>query len=388
MTRAHQHRRRPLEGKIPKTLKAEPWAVSCRLGRGDSILSGHGDLLGFEFHRAMQQRALAISENLIQTHSRAKDLMAWTEMARNFLVIDPLERPEVLRGLASPIRAQILKLLRRGKGVNVNDIADALSLPQSTVSSNLQVLEDSGLIRTETQKGRKGHQKLCYSAFDEVLVMFREDMIDAAANDIVVEMPIGLYTSCEVSAPCGLCSRDGIIGFLDVPDTFLNPDRMNAALMWFTRGFVEYQFPNNARIRGNGIVSLEISMELSSEFPGTAPDWPSDITLGINGKDIGTWTSPGDFGDKRGVFTPVWWKLKGSQYGMLKTWRVTPEGTFVDGVKISVVSLRDLDLPSHHSIRLKIEVKPDAMHPGGVNIFGRGFGNYDHDIVLRLTTAR
>ncbi len=41
----------------------------------------------------------------------------------------------------------------------------------------------------------------------------------------------------------------------------------------------------------------------------------------------------------------------------------------------------------HHSIRLRIEVKPDARHPGGVNVFGRGFGNYDQDIVLRLTTA-
>ncbi len=53
-------------------------------------------------------------------------------------------------------------------------------------------------------------------------------------------------------------------------------------------------------------------MELSSEVPGTSADWPSDITLAINGNDVGTWTSPGDFGDKRGVFTPDWWKLKGS----------------------------------------------------------------------------
>jgi predicted transcriptional regulator len=43
-------------------------------------------------------------------------------------------------------------------------------------------------------------------------------------------------------------------------------------------------------------------------------------------------------------------------------------------------------LSAHHSIRVRIEVKPDARHPGGVNIFGRGFGNYDQDIVLRLTT--
>ena len=77
-------------------------------------------------------------------------------MARNFLVVDPEERPEVLRGLASPLRVQILRLLHRGVGISVNDISAALHLPQSTVSSNLQILEEAGLIRTETQKGRKG----------------------------------------------------------------------------------------------------------------------------------------------------------------------------------------------------------------------------------------
>jgi len=199
-------------------------------------------------------------------------------------------------------------------------------------------------------------------------------------------MPIGLYTSCEVSAPCGLCSPRGIIGLLDVPGTFLDPDRMNAGLMWFTRGFVEYQFPNNARHVGKAITTLEFSLELSSEVPGTASDWPSDITVAVNGRELGVWTSPGDFGDQRGLYTPDWWKLKGSQYGMLKSWRVTPDGAFVDGVRISPLTSKDLDLSIHHSIRVRIEVKPDARHPGGVNFFGRGFGNYDQDIVLRLTT--
>ena len=88
------------------------------------------------------------------------------------------------------------------------------------------------------------------------------------------------------------------------------------------------------------------------------------------------------------VYTPDWWTLRGSQYGMLKTWRITREGSFVDGVKISPVSLKDLDVANHHSIRLRIGVKDNARHPGGVNIFGRGFGNYDQDIVLRIHTAR
>jgi len=307
-------------------------------------------------------------------------------MSRNFLVVDPEEGLDVLRGLASAIRVKILKLLHVRGPLNVNDIAEALSLPQSTVSSNIQILEEASLIRTETQKARKGNQKICHSTFDEVLVMFKEDIRARTSEAIEVAMPLGLYTSCEVSAPCGLCSSEGIIGLLDVPDTFLDPERMKAGLIWFTRGYVEYQFPNNAKLAQHDIEAVEFSMELSSEVPGTAADWPSDITVTINGTEVGTWTSPGDFGDKRGVYTPAWWKLKGSQYGKLKSWKVSQTGTYVDGVKISPLSLKDLDIQSHHSIRLRIGVKENARHPGGVNIFGRGFGNYDQDIVLRLHT--
>ncbi|MUZ62395.1 metalloregulator ArsR/SmtB family transcription factor [Agrobacterium vitis] len=307
-------------------------------------------------------------------------------MSRNFLVIDPEDGMAVLKGLASPLRIAMLKLLHEKGAMNVNDIAAELSLPQSTVSTNLQVLEDAGLIRTESQKARKGSQKICYPTAEEVLVVFKSERRKIDAHAIEVAMPIGLYTSYEVTAPCGLCSPDGIIGLLDVPNTFLDPERMKAGLIWFTRGYVEYQFPNNAKLSGSRIREIEIAMELSSEVPGTSADWPSDITLSINGTDVGTWTSPGDFGDKRGVYTPDWWKLKGSQYGKLKNWRISSEGTFVDGVKISSVDLNAIDLLAHHSIRVRIGVRDDARHPGGINIFGRGFGNYDQDIVLRIRT--
>ena len=309
-------------------------------------------------------------------------------MSRNFLVVDPEEGLDVLRGLASAVRVRILKLLHVQGPLNVNDIAAALDLPQSTVSSNVQILEEAGLIRTETQKARKGNQKICHSTFDEVLVMFKDDIKPLKSNEIEVSMPLGLYTSCDVSAPCGLCSTESIIGLLDVPDTFLDPDRMKAGLIWFTSGYVEYQFPNNARLAKNEIESIEFSLEVSSEAPGTSSDWPSDITFWVNATELGTWTSPGDFGDQRGVYTPDWWKLKGSQYGKLKTWRINTSGPYVDGVRISDVTLDKLDVEAHRSIRLRIGVKKDAKHPGGVNIFGRGFGNYDQDIVLRLYTRR
>jgi predicted transcriptional regulator len=308
-------------------------------------------------------------------------------MTHPIVVIDPLERIDLLRSLASEVRVRILDLLHRQGPRNVNQVADELGLPQSTISANIQNLVDAGLVRTKSQKARKGSQKICYTTFSELLIAFKDRDKPPAKNAIEVAMPLGLYTRCEVSAPCGLCSADGVIGLLDVPDTFLDPDRMRAGLLWFTRGFVEYQFPNNATLANARIAALELELELSSEVPGTSKNWPSDITLAVNGHEIDTWTAPADYGDKRGKFTPDWWKLAGSQYGDLKTWQVTPDGTFRDGRKVSNCSLMDLALDAHRSIRVRIGVKDDARHPGGVNVFGGGFGNSSRDIVLRLLKA-
>ena len=307
-------------------------------------------------------------------------------MPSKFLVVDPLEQLNVVKALASEVRVRVLRLLETHGQMNVNDIARELGLPQSTISSNLQILEAANLVVTKVVNARKGNQKMCESTFSEVLIAFSDVQAERDEDAIEVSMPIGLYTRCEVSAPCGLCGPEGTIGLLDVPDTFLDPDRMKAGLLWFTRGHVEYQFPNNLKISGQKPRALEFSMELSSEVPGTSADWPSDISLSVNGIDVATWTSPGDFGDKRGVYTPDWWKLSGSQYGKLKNWRINADGSYVDGVRVSGVTLEDLNLDEHRSIRMRIGVREDANYPGGINIFGRGFGNYDQEIVMRIRT--
>ncbi|MGJ8583532.1 MAG: ArsR/SmtB family transcription factor [Marinosulfonomonas sp.] len=305
-------------------------------------------------------------------------------MNQKFKLIDAETDFLVLKSAANKDRIRILKLLNRNNGLNVNEIAETLDLPQSTISAHVQSLETAGLIRTEMVKASRGSQKICHGVYDEVIVAFNKQTDPVKQDVIEVAMPLGLFTNFSVVGPCGMCSPEGIIGLLDVPDTFMEPERMKAALLWFTSGFVEYQFPNNSKLKGIEIGKVEFELEVSSEVPGTHVDWPSDIVISINGIELGSWTSPGDFGDKRGVYTPNWWKMKGSQYGLLKTWQVTEKGSYVDGTKISDVTLADLDLSAHRSIRLRIEVKQDAKHPGGLNIFGRGFGNYDQDIVLRL----
>lgn len=297
------------------------------------------------------------------------------------LIINPLTDIDKIKALASEQRVKILDLIRNSP-LNVNEIAEKMGIPQSSAATHIAILEKSNLILTESTKAKKGSQKKCLPSFNELLIQFPEQTNE---NDefIDVEMPIGIFTDYYVTAPCGLCSSEHIIGYLDIPDSFLNPERMKAGLIWCGTGTFEYKFPNNVFSTGRKIKKLEVSLELSSETPGTNENWPSDITMWLNNVEIGTWVSPGDFGDRRGKFTPEWWKLAGSQYGLLKHWSVTEEGSFIDGVKISDITLSDLDILGHHSIKMKIGVKEDAEHVGGMNIFGRGFGNYAQGIILR-----
>jgi len=272
--------------------------------------------------------------------------------------------------------------LKEGK-LNVGEIARSLSIPQSTAVVSIKVLKAAGLIDIEMAPGRKGSQKICSLPYDEVVIQLPSMNREVDDRTVEVQMPVGLYTDFEVSPPCGLCSSENIIGFLDVPSSFLSPERATAELVWFEKGFLEYKFPNNMP-KGEELKSLGVVMEVCSEVPGTSKQWPSDITIWINGVEVGTWTSPGDFGDKRGKLTPAWWKLAGSQYGLLKSWNVTHNGSFIDGIEVSNVKLKDLEIHDHTSVKVRIGIKEGSKNVGGINVFGKGFGNYAQDILLRM----
>ena len=105
----------------------------------------------------------------------------------------------------------------------------------------------------------------------------------------------------------------------------------------------------------------------------------------FNGKAIGTWTSPGDFGDRKGKYTPSWWTL-GSEYGLKKTLRLTETGVYMEQERIADIRLSDLLKAREEKdvLRFRIESRADAKHPGGLNLFGRQFGDYDQDIQVRF----
>jgi predicted transcriptional regulator len=92
-----------------------------------------------------------------------------TKSTNAFLTLMPDENADAISALAGPVRLAILKLLRQSGPMNVNMISAALKLPQSTIATNIKVLEASRLIHTEAAKARKGQQKICSVPFDGVL---------------------------------------------------------------------------------------------------------------------------------------------------------------------------------------------------------------------------
>jgi predicted transcriptional regulator len=288
---------------------------------------------------------------------------------------------EVFRALASETRVAILRYLG-DRVVAVNQIAKDLNLPSSTATMHIAVLERAGLLHTELRPASRGLQKVCARTYDE-LVFDLPRGPHHTRDGVDVEMPIGGFSDFSVEPTCGLVSATGLIGYLDDPSAFYEPDRLNAQLLWFKSGFVEYRFPNRVP-PGARVDSLQLTAEVCSEAPLHDLDWPSDIGVWINGVLLGEWTCPSDFGGQRGRLTPSWWEEKDSQFGVLKRWLVTGRGTTIDGLALSNVDLDALGLTPGQPILVRMGVRPDAANVGGLNLFGRGFGNYPQDLGLRL----
>jgi predicted transcriptional regulator len=157
-----------------------------------------------------------------------------------------------------------------------------------------------------------------------------------------------------------------------------------AQLLWLRSGYVEYKFPNRIPY-GKTCTELEISAEVCSKAPYSKDDWPSDITLWVNDVEIATWTSPADFGGKRGFLTPTWWETHNTQFGLLKRWRIKNKGCFIDGSQVSDQTLQALNLEARPYISVRFGVKEDAKNKGDTNLFGKKFGNSSKTLLCRLT---
>ena len=291
---------------------------------------------------------------------------------------------ETFKALGSDTRIQILNILLENEQMSMNQLATELNISNGALTGHIKKLEECGLINISNESAGHGNQKMCSVTQDRIIVDIKKP-IDYK-NVFETEIKVGQFSRHQVWPTCGIATSESLIGEFDDIRYFNHPDRFTANILWFTKGYVEYTIPNlipsNQRI-----TQLSISAELSSEAPGIDNNWPSDISFYINDTEIGMWTSPGDFGDVHGMFTPQWWPQNWNQYGLLKLLVINDYGTYIDGLKISDVSTLSLHLDYSSDIRLRLAVENDSEHVGGITLYGKSFGNYDQDIRVAINYA-
>ena len=290
---------------------------------------------------------------------------------------------EIFKALGSELRINIIKLLQENHEMNMNELATSLGITNGALTSHIKKLEESGIIQVMTERGSHGNQKVCKVAVDKIVVDVESEENEEDQNIYNTEVKVGHYSDYDVYPTCGLATSQAIVGEVDDPRYFSHPDRINAGILWFTKGYIVYMIPNLLP-SATKIDQITVSLEISSEAPGINNDWPADISILLNDVKIGTWTSPVDYGDVQGIFTPDWWFPNWNQYGLLKMIVINKKGTFVDGLKISNVTINEFNLDYKSTVRFKFEIEEDAKNVGGITIFGSEFGNYNHDIKVRI----
>ena len=311
------------------------------------------------------------------------------------------EDEELIAKIASALsvktRREILKLLNRAP-CSINDISWKLGIPVSTASFHVKALVEARLLIYSVNTKKRGNEKLVsLGSYVIALFLSQRRSVDLKYNKVkTVEIPIGSYSSHQVTAPCGMLLKDGEEYLLaDFPATFHHPKRFMAKSIWLTQGYLEYtvplfnyNIPKEAVVEPldkNSIMSLNLAFEICSETAQYNHDYKSDITLTVNGIEICTFVCQGDYGERRGRFAGKTLPDVHTQYGLLQSLDVRFDGSYLNEKRVSDVCIADLKLKNSDVITFRIEVKKDATHVGGFNLFGKEHGDYPQDILLSLT---
>lgn len=278
---------------------------------------------------------------------------------------------ELCNTLGSPVRLEILERIQSDKSVNLDTLAKSLRLTNGALTKHIKKLEEVGLIKVTATKGKRGWQKQCSINQDAVLIDVSNEVVGFGGD--AAELPIGLYSDFSVSGHSGLTSVSGYIGLRDERESFLSPARAQAAALWFEKGSLTYLLPEFRRKKQ--IQEISFTAEMSPDFIGGGRVDGSRVSFTLNDTNLGSCEIFAPSASRRGFLNPEWYDSKLPQFGSLRTLRVTNNGAFLDGEKLSGQSLSLIGKPER--ITLKTE--------SGIMLFGAGFGDYNTHIRVAVT---
>ena len=287
----------------------------------------------------------------------------------------------VYEALASQTRIDILMLLQQKGSMNLTEIAQTLQLTNGNITKHLNKLLAAKLVSVKLHSSARGTEKICSLAEEKVLIDFFPEQIFSHTYEF--ELNAGQYSDCNIQPTCGLASTKDLIGEFDEPKYFSSPGRFSAGIIWFTSGWIEYKFPNPVK-KGESIKEIQISVEVCSESPGSLAHYPSDIQFYLNDRYLCTYNCPGEFNDRKGLVSPKWWPPEFAQYGRLKIVSVDGKCSYLDGNYGGDTTLNDILQDEPETLVFKVCVPNDGRNVGGVNIFGKGFGDFNSGIKMKI----
>lgn len=297
------------------------------------------------------------------------------------IYINSLEDSRILfDALSSPTRIKIIELLQRTATMNIDTLAKLLNISNGALTPHIKKLAECGIINVKLESIGHGTQKLCSIAESKIVI----DLIDRTltGNYMQLEFNVGQFSDCLINPTCGLCTKDNPLFDFDIPLYFKFPERFNAELMWFTDGYVAYNFPNPLK-EGQVLSELHISLEISGEGPFTATDYPTAIDFYNGNSFLGRYDCPGEFAEHPGKLTPEWWTY--GQYGQLITIIISDSGTTINGLEASSYSTNSLlkECRPGELVKFIISCQDRSHTKGGVTLFGKNFGDYSQGIVMK-----
>ena len=294
----------------------------------------------------------------------------------------------VATALSAPTRRRILALLAHNS-YTVLEIADQLNMSLSNISFHIKLLQKAGLINMTHNHSKRGNEKIVALEKHSLEILFigGDENFAPTNHTFKTEIPVGSFSLFDITAPCGIADADGnLIGAESQPDIFYNYRHIKGELIWFSKGYLEYHIPNT-KIKDKILETILISLEICSECANYNNNFKSDITFWLNDKEIGTYTSPGDFGGRSGKYTPKNWPSASTQYGLLVQLRIDSNGIFINQTNISTQTTIDdfAFITREKCLKFSLGVKDDAKYVGGLNLFGYNFGDYQQGIRITVT---
>ena len=291
---------------------------------------------------------------------------------------------KICQALGDETRLKILRELQYPPYLkSISQLEKLIKVPKTTLIRHLQKLEDSNVVTMLYRSSSHGTARIFGRDMRNLHVRLYNTPKPIVADyaSATQTLRVGQFTDFTGES-FGFATTSQVYHF-STEDCFTSK-RFDAELVYATKGRITYCFSNKVA-KYHEIKELSLSLEICSEAPYFDNDYLSDITFWINGKEMSTFTSLGDYGDHRGKLNPEWWPTTSTQYGKLVTLTVRKEGVSINGTPfLSKICLEDLNLGKDNKIVVTIGNKDIAEHQGGFNIFGSSFGDYPQDICLSL----